>query len=130
MYANKRAILGQRGTQCDRMNDLPTFHLVGLRSGERKSFSVRVSGGGGYSVVVVRVPAECAATVVRRGRTLAGRVPTEAQTATLQNDVYVLSAGGVGKGLLPDALPRCVHKVTSQNSIKPQSEPGNQAKKV
>ena len=116
MYAKKRGILWQRGTQCDRMNDLPIFHLVGLRSGERKSFSVRVScGGGGYSVVVVRVPAERAATVVRRGRTLAGRVPTEAQTATLQNDVYVLSAGGVGKGLLPDALPRCVHKVTSQN---------------
>ena len=105
------------------MNDLPIFHLVGLRSGERKSFSVRVSGGGGgggYSVVVVRVPAERAATVVRRGRTLAGRVPTEAQTATLQNDVYVLSAGGVGKSVCPDPLPRCVHKVTSQNTLKPQ----------
>ena len=103
------------------MNDLPIFHLVGLRSGERKSFSVRVSGGGGYSVVVVRVPAERAATVVRRGRTLAGRVPTEAQTATLQNDVYVLPARGVGKSVFPDALPRCVHKVTSGNSFKPQS---------
>ena len=112
------------------MNDVypSSIHPVGLRSGDRESLSVWVGGGGGgvvvvhpvFVVVVVRVSAARAPTVDRRSGRLAGRVPAEAQTATLQNDVYVLSAGGVGKSVCPDPLPRCVHKVTSQNTLKPQ----------